>query len=303
MYPGRSSTSFLPAISSAMGTRVRGRDFTWDDRRDTENVVIINRRTRSSWPSYAHWPNNDPVGQVVYIDDNGSAITTCMRIIGVADDVHEESVEGENGWQIYYPDTQAFAGTPQLVVRTTLPPAQMANSVMSVLREAQPESDRCRVQADSDAGGPRQLAAPLLHDAGWIVCERSGCCWRRWASTASSRTPSRGRRRRSASAWRSAPARPRAQAGAGENAAAGGDWSGCRRGGVHHHFAPAGVVVVQHFALGQRDLHRDGSGAAERRSGCGLRSCGAGIAGQPTDRAARRVTKRDLGRSRDLPRS
>jgi ABC-type antimicrobial peptide transport system permease subunit len=60
-------------------------------------------------------------------------------VIGVAEDVHAESVEGENGWQIYYPGTQNFAVGSQLVLRTTLPPAQLATSVMSILREVNPK--------------------------------------------------------------------------------------------------------------------------------------------------------------------
>jgi ABC-type antimicrobial peptide transport system permease subunit len=62
-----------------------------------------------------------------------------MLVIGVAEDVHAESVEGENGWQIYYPGTQTFAGATQLVVRTALLPAQMANSVMGILRDVNPK--------------------------------------------------------------------------------------------------------------------------------------------------------------------
>ena len=62
-----------------------------------------------------------------------------MRIVGVADDVHEESVEGETGWQIYYPATQQNPNGAELVVRTTLPPATLASSVMGMLREMNPK--------------------------------------------------------------------------------------------------------------------------------------------------------------------
>jgi ABC-type antimicrobial peptide transport system permease subunit len=57
----------------------------------------------------------------------------------VAEDVHAETVEGENGWQIYYPSTQASASGYKLVIRTTLPPAQLATSVMRALRELNPK--------------------------------------------------------------------------------------------------------------------------------------------------------------------
>jgi hypothetical protein len=50
-------------------------------------------------------------------------------------------------------------------------------------------------------GGSRQLAAPVLHDAGGFVRRPRPAACRASASTASSRTPSRSARRRSASAW------------------------------------------------------------------------------------------------------
>ncbi len=123
-----------PGYLRALGTALRGRDFTWSDRADTQNVVIIDKGYAKFLASYAHWPNNDPVGHL--LDDGSKA---GLLIVGVAEDVHTESVEGQNGWQIYYPWTQAFGGTPQLVVRTTLPPAQLATSVMSLLRQANPK--------------------------------------------------------------------------------------------------------------------------------------------------------------------
>jgi predicted permease len=124
-----------PGYLHAMGTRLRGRDFSWSDRSDTQRVVVIDEGFGKFLASYAHWPNNDPVGQVLVKGDKDPGVL----VIGVAEDVHAESVEGENGWQIYYPGTQAFAGTPQLVMRTTLPTAQLATSVMSILREMNPK--------------------------------------------------------------------------------------------------------------------------------------------------------------------
>ena len=56
-------------------------------------------------------------------------------MVGVVDDVHEENVDGEAGWQIYYPMTQATPSGAELVVRTTLPPASLATSVLTTLRD------------------------------------------------------------------------------------------------------------------------------------------------------------------------
>lgn len=121
-----------PGYLGAMGTSIRGRDFNWSDRYDGERVVVINESYARYLASFAHWPKGDAVGQII-IDG------TDMRVIAVAQDVHTESVEGENGWQIYYPSTQNFAEGHHLVIRTTLPPATLAASVMGALRELNPK--------------------------------------------------------------------------------------------------------------------------------------------------------------------
>jgi ABC-type antimicrobial peptide transport system permease subunit len=45
----------------------------------------------------------------------------------------------EIGWHIYYPATQQSPNTAQLVIRTTMPPAALANSVLLTLRELNPK--------------------------------------------------------------------------------------------------------------------------------------------------------------------
>ena len=59
-------------------------------------------------------------------------------VVGVVDDVHADSVEGDPGWQIYYPITQQDPDDTQLVIRTRVPPASMAASVLHALRELNP---------------------------------------------------------------------------------------------------------------------------------------------------------------------
>jgi hypothetical protein len=121
-----------PGYLRAMGTRLRGRDFTWDDGPKSGNVVMINQAYARFLAGFAHWPNGDAVGQI--LTNNGKD----LRIVGVSDDVHEESVEGEAGWQVYYPATQQVPSGAELVVRTTLPPAVLANSVLRALRDLNP---------------------------------------------------------------------------------------------------------------------------------------------------------------------
>jgi predicted permease len=121
-----------PGYLRAMGTRIRGRDFSWGDGPKSEQVVMINNSFARFLANYAQWPGHDALGHVLTTGNQD------LRVIGVVDDVHEETVEGDAGWQIYYPMTQQFPTGAELVIRTPLPPAQLASSVLRTLRDLNP---------------------------------------------------------------------------------------------------------------------------------------------------------------------
>ncbi len=116
-----------PGYLRAMGTPLRGRDFTWEDSPTTQNVVIISQAFAQFLATYAHWPNGDAVGHTI---SNGNQDLT---IIGVAANVHEETTEGDAGWQIYYPETQAGPIGAELVLRSALPAIAIANPVLHAI--------------------------------------------------------------------------------------------------------------------------------------------------------------------------
>jgi predicted permease len=122
-----------PGYLRAMGTAIRGRDFAWSDGTAGEKVVMINKSFADYLAGYANWPDHDPIGKVLANGDSD------LKIVGITSDVHEESVDGEAGWQIYYPTTQQFPNDTQLVVRTSVPPASLATSVLSTLRDLNPK--------------------------------------------------------------------------------------------------------------------------------------------------------------------
>ena len=123
-----------PGYMHAMGTAIRGRDFTWSDGPNSEPVVMINRSYAKFLAAYGNWPDGDVLGKPL-----GNDGAPDIHVVGVVDDVHEESVDGDAGWQIYYPMTQASPSGAELVVRTTLPPATLATSVLTTLRELNPK--------------------------------------------------------------------------------------------------------------------------------------------------------------------
>jgi predicted permease len=123
-----------PGYMRAMGTSIRGRDFAWSDVPKTEQVVMINKSFAKFLAGFADWPNGDAVGKALA---NGGGAD--LHVVGVVDDVHEENVDGEAGWQIYYPMTQAGPSGAELVVRTRMQPSALAGSVLAALREMNPK--------------------------------------------------------------------------------------------------------------------------------------------------------------------
>jgi predicted permease len=117
-----------PGFIRAMGIGLRGRDFTWDDGLHSEQVVLINASA-----ARIYWPGEDAVGKILTRGKEKD------RVVGVVDDVHEESVESSGGAQIYYPATQKQPDWAQLVVRSNMPPSAIASSVLRALRQLNPK--------------------------------------------------------------------------------------------------------------------------------------------------------------------
>jgi len=116
-----------PGFLRAMGIGLQGRDFTWADDRKSERVIIINASMARRF-----WPGEDPVNKILMRGDEQD------RVVGVVDDVHEESVESTLGAQVYYPCTQQGPSRAQLVVRSSLPPSTLAPTLLRTLRELNP---------------------------------------------------------------------------------------------------------------------------------------------------------------------
>ncbi|HTU50320.1 MAG TPA: ABC transporter permease [Acidobacteriaceae bacterium] len=130
--PGELQDTFVfivsPGYLRAIGMRLlAGRDVSWSDGPKSQSVVIINETVARKL-----WPGQDPIGRIAMVG-GGEA-----RVIGVIADVHESSVEGDPGWQMYLPATQAEPEGAQLVVRTKVPPDVLASSVMATLRQINP---------------------------------------------------------------------------------------------------------------------------------------------------------------------
>ena len=123
-----------PGYMRAMGTPIRGRDFSWSDGPKGEPVVMINKSYAQYLSNLGAWSDKDALNKPLA---NGGG--TDLHVVGVVDDVHEENVDGDAGWQIYYPMTQAGPSAAELVVRTRMNPASLAGPVLAALREMNPK--------------------------------------------------------------------------------------------------------------------------------------------------------------------
>ncbi len=145
-----------PGYLNVMGMQLLGgRDVSWQDGEKSERVVVINQTAARYL-----WPGEDAVGKMAVV----SGIDT--RVIGVVADVRESSAETVPGWQMYLPITQAGSVGLQLVVRTKLPPAALASSVLATLKSmnpAQPAREFRTIQQLVDhATSPRRFFVVLV---------------------------------------------------------------------------------------------------------------------------------------------
>lgn len=153
-YPDALVQIVTPGYFAAMGTRLKeGRDFSWADGADSQKVVVVSESAAKRL-----WPGQDPIGRIALI--NGE-----RRVIGVVADVRNTGVEEAAGLEAYLATTQAGPEGAELVVRTTLPPDVLANSVMTTLRllnPAQPATEfRPLESLVNHAVSPRQFFVVL----------------------------------------------------------------------------------------------------------------------------------------------
>ena len=146
-----------PGYLKSMGMRlIEGRDITWDDVYNNRSVVILDEAVAQKL-----WPGRDPIGRFALAGGRES------EVIGVIADVRESSAEDNAGAQMYLPATKQFGPEGSyLVVRSKLPPAALAASVMNTLREinpGQPAAEFKPIQALVDhATSPRRFFVLLV---------------------------------------------------------------------------------------------------------------------------------------------
>ena len=129
-YPNGFPRIISDGYFHAMGIPLKaGRDFTERDTKGSLNVIIINETLAKNL-----FPAEDPIGKIVRADDPD------RTVVGVVGDVHHMALEEGSGNEFYIPmrQTQDY-GTVDLVVRTSLPTAQLASALREALRPIEPD--------------------------------------------------------------------------------------------------------------------------------------------------------------------
>ncbi|MFN8058525.1 MAG: ADOP family duplicated permease [Vicinamibacterales bacterium] len=122
-----------PRLFGVLGMPIlTGRDFTDDDRDDTEPVAIVSQSVAQRL-----FPNGDPLNRHLWWTDPYFGKPTPRRIVAVVPDIDDESVRRESAMTIYMPVRQiGIAG--RLFVRAAGEPYALVASVTRVVRELSP---------------------------------------------------------------------------------------------------------------------------------------------------------------------
>ena len=161
VYPrGQYPDAFVRVVSDGylrtMGIPLRaGRDLSERDTPSSEPVIVINETMARRL-----WPGEDAIGKIVRTDKE-------RRVVGVAGDVRHLALEQGAGMEMYLPIRQCrdFSSV-DLVVRTTLPPAELASAVRAALKPIEPNLPanefRTLQQLVDKAVSPRRFVVLLL---------------------------------------------------------------------------------------------------------------------------------------------
>jgi predicted permease len=161
VYPkGQYPDAFVRVVSDgyirAMGIPLRaGRDISERDTPSTEPAILINETMARNL-----WPGQDAIGQIVRSDKD-------RRVVGIVGDVRHLALEQGAGNEMYLPIRQCGDwASLDLVLRTTLPPSELASAVRATLKSIAPNLPRndfrTLQQLVDKAVSPRRFVVMLL---------------------------------------------------------------------------------------------------------------------------------------------
>jgi predicted permease len=125
-FPRIVSDGYIAAMDIPV---IAGRDIAPSDRLNGEQVMLVNESM-----ARALWPGQDPLGKYVL-----GPCAKERRVVGVVGDVRHLALEQASGNEMYLPMRQCRdQSSVDLVVRSTLPPAQLAGAIRAALQPIAP---------------------------------------------------------------------------------------------------------------------------------------------------------------------
>ena len=152
---------------------LRGRDFSEADRPGSPLVVIVNRTLAERY-----WPGQDPIGKRLKIGVRATPLPW-MTVVGEIGDIKQTSADTDTMNQFYTPASQfktvigQFASPDMLtgsygsiLLRTALPPEQMADTLRATVRTMDPQLPLIHVesmgQVVSEGQASRRFSTVLI---------------------------------------------------------------------------------------------------------------------------------------------
>ena len=113
---------------------LRGRFFTEQDRKEAEQVVVIDENMARTY-----WPDADPLGKRM---KRGSADSKApwLTVVGVVGNVKQYALDTDSRVAFYSPHLQTPASAMYVVVRTTTDPASLTAAVTGEVRALEPNA-------------------------------------------------------------------------------------------------------------------------------------------------------------------
>jgi putative ABC transport system permease protein len=138
----------------AMGTRILGgRAITDADRAGGQPVVVV-----SQGMAEAVWPGKDPIGQCIMLD---TRTAPCSMVVGVAENIHQESLTEKEPLQFYLPIEQLRPEEAVVFVRTRGAATAHAERLRRELQKLMPGAAYVSVTPMRDVIDPNQASWQL----------------------------------------------------------------------------------------------------------------------------------------------
>jgi len=101
-----------------------GREFNQQDVKGTQNVAIINTTL-----AHRYFPNENPIGKRLTLDDADFATDSWTTIVGIVGDTKPKSLDGDPAAEMYMPFAQQPEPSISLMVRCANDPASVAAAI------------------------------------------------------------------------------------------------------------------------------------------------------------------------------